>query len=84
MKRHLRFGLPLDWPAELKIAAMLLIPLLGLFFKFSRSKQIGVSVHCIALKKLVNVEVRKLEFFALKCPFKVKIGYKHPLGCGLH
>ena len=36
---------------------------------FPRSKQIGVSVHCIALKMLVNVEVRKLEIFALKCTF---------------
>ena len=36
---------------------------------FLRSKQIGVSVYCIALKKLVNIKVRKLEFFALKCTF---------------
>ena len=67
---EVKIGVAFGRPAVPKISTILQkYPKLGAFFMLSWSKQIGVSVNCIALKKLFNVEVRKLEIFALNYTF---------------
>ena len=69
MKQNLKFGLPLSWPAVLKISTILLkYPTFWAFFQVFTVKSFFTLYRT---KKMVNGEVRKLEFFSLKCTFLV-------------
>jgi hypothetical protein len=77
MKHNLKFGLVVGWLALLKMSAILVRHRIFLCFHEQNKYKIRISVYCsIHNKKLDNLNVRKLQIFALTCTFLGQNGQK--------